>query len=63
MFGTEEAVQLLGQSDTTEARVLLSQAGIQVADTVPASSAGTPTVQVSNIYINCEKSRNNILWV
>jgi hypothetical protein len=57
VFGAEEAVELLGRSDTAETRVLLSQAGIQVADTVPASSAGTPTVQVSNIYIKREKSR------
>ncbi|XP_021935381.1 BRCA2-interacting transcriptional repressor EMSY isoform X4 [Zootermopsis nevadensis] len=41
----EEAVELLGQSGTAETRVLLSQAGIQVADTVPTSSTGTPTVQ------------------
>jgi hypothetical protein len=59
MFGTEEAVELLGQSDTPETRALLSQAGIQVADSVPTShqvtSPGTPIVQVS--YANISKNR------
>lgn len=45
----EEAVELLGHSDNAETRALLSQAGIQVADTVPSShqiaSSGTPPVQ------------------
>jgi plasmid stability protein len=61
VFKTEEAVELLGHSDTAETRALLSQAGIQVADTVPSShqiaSSGTPALQVSkednpNIYRN-----------
>jgi hypothetical protein len=51
VFKTEEAVELLGRSDTAETRALLSQAGIQVTDTVPSShqiaSSGTPPVQVS----------------
>lgn len=58
MIDTEEAVELLGQSGTAETRVLLSQAGIQVADTVPTSSTGTPTVQVSNVYM--ENPENKI---
>lgn len=61
VFKTEEAVELLGHSDTAETRALLSQAGIQVTDTVPSShqiaSSATPPVQVSkednpNIYRN-----------
>jgi hypothetical protein len=73
---TEEAVELLGQSDTAETRALLSQAGIQVADTVPSShhitSAGTPAVQVSNkdtpdVYRNrygakCRKKERTQCW-
>jgi hypothetical protein len=59
VFKTEEAVELLGHSDTAETRALLSQAGIQVTDTMPSShqvaSSGTAPVQVSkkdnlNIY-------------
>lgn len=45
-------MELLGQSDTAETRALLSQAGIQVTDTVPSShqvtNSGTPAIRVSN---------------
>ncbi|XP_069684302.1 BRCA2-interacting transcriptional repressor EMSY isoform X2 [Periplaneta americana] len=50
----EEAVELLGQSDTAETRALLSQAGIQVTDSVPSShqvtSPGTSGGQNNNLH-------------
>ncbi|PNF25978.1 hypothetical protein B7P43_G06364 [Cryptotermes secundus] len=43
----EEAVELLGQSDTAETRALLTQAGIQVTETVPSSHQVTSSSRSS----------------
>ncbi|PSN42864.1 hypothetical protein C0J52_16190 [Blattella germanica] len=47
----EEAVELLGHSDTAETRALLSQAGIQVTEAIPSSNQeniSTTSLQSSN---------------